>query len=620
MSNVEEGAEELYPDDLYGIIYAHENPEVTIDSRFVFLITPDDVARTIPGFYKFTTTNPFSGTDFITSYEYVQNAANLYPDVAPDTLLDLILPHLKPYTTDQVVIRQTFILAFAGTDLDILAGPKLSSEEKRRIRDDVTVARDNEWAKSQGRINFLDEVFDFASGEAASPEGVRTSVITVTKSDVSYQYPNNEATERLFTITDIPLNQSLTFAANISEDELTGEDLFGSKIYDRARDLDKLLGSIAEYRKKEVGFHLSFYDGDDYRTGIYSPITHRLVIPSTHSAVFTNVVPPDLLPYGESEVNLTVTWTLYRCGIVLELLLHAIMTDTLLRRYLSIDETAAPYSLRLNKNIVFYYPYSADDRRAFEVTISSQRLHSETEIEILDLSGTVRKEKMAAKTRYLNFSVGKVSNREQADGIRYLLNYLITYFKRNLQKDLMQFYKASFPTWKPNYTIVSSAGTGGSGGTLISKLQSINKDIFPKGYARLCLGDRQVDVVTPEEETLLEEEARAQGRPFSSFEFPRKGDRKAGEQVLILTCPSTDNPYVGFRRNYFLSNSKRYPYLPCCYAKDQDKPGTGYRIYMGIEEEIDSIATLTKKNRGKAGKELLKVDRLLKFSQKRSIP
>lgn len=111
----------------------------------------------------------------------------------------------------------------------------------------------------------------------------------------------------------------------------------------------------------------------------------------------------------------------------------------------------------------------------------------------------------------------------------------------------------------------------------ILRLQEQAPDLFVLNYARRCQCPLQPIIVN-------EEEAAA-------WRQRRVGPTMAERQVMPypkdnprwnFVCPDDNNPYPGVKVNNDLPNRDIYPYVPCCFKKDQMTPGVNshYRNYV----------------------------------------
>lgn len=147
------------------------------------------------------------------------------------------------------------------------------------------------------------------------------------------------------------------------------------------------------------------------------------------------------------------------------------------------------------------------------------------------------------------------------------------------------------------------------GGTKINQLKDLAPDLFIEGYARKCQRSYQVTPVPPNEvidlgdgnyvwkdhtflrgTTILERQVMA---------FPPKNPR------FYFACLSDTNPYPGVKENKIAENRHIYPYIPCCFAKNQMDPNANSKYneyYRGRKKEIVQSARIINK---------IKTDRIL---------
>jgi len=112
------------------------------------------------------------------------------------------------------------------------------------------------------------------------------------------------------------------------------------------------------------------------------------------------------------------------------------------------------------------------------------------------------------------------------------------------------------------------------------RLKDIAPDIFLSNYSRECF--KRPTIVSEEEAIRLMETREKQVIPFPIF----------GEAVKrYYVCNHDTHPYPGLRKNK-LENKHKFPYVPCCYIKNQDREGTKLRHYYvqtGIREQQTAV-------------------------------
>jgi hypothetical protein len=99
------------------------------------------------------------------------------------------------------------------------------------------------------------------------------------------------------------------------------------------------------------------------------------------------------------------------------------------------------------------------------------------------------------------------------------------------------------------------------------ELRDIAPEIFLPTYSRKCLNTPTI--ITKEQANVYR-----QSREKQIMEFPVHGESTKRYYV----CEHTTHPYPGLRDNT-LENKKKFPYIPCCYKKDQNREGTKFSYY-----------------------------------------
>lgn len=124
----------------------------------------------------------------------------------------------------------------------------------------------------------------------------------------------------------------------------------------------------------------------------------------------------------------------------------------------------------------------------------------------------------------------------------------------------------------------------------IKRLQEEAPELFVLNYARRCQCPLQPIIVDAEEAEAWKQ--RRVGPMFQERQimpFPRDNPR------WNFVCPDDNNPYPGVKLNTELSNKDIFPYVPCCFKKDQMTEGVNsrYRDYIegkAIDREVGAKA------------------------------
>ena len=100
------------------------------------------------------------------------------------------------------------------------------------------------------------------------------------------------------------------------------------------------------------------------------------------------------------------------------------------------------------------------------------------------------------------------------------------------------------------------------------ELRSIAPDIFLPTYSRKCL--KRPTIITKDQAAYYRRNNEKQ-----VMEFPAHGESIKRYYI----CEHTTHPYPGLRDNT-LDNKRKFPYIPCCYTKNQDREGTKFKYYF----------------------------------------
>jgi len=107
------------------------------------------------------------------------------------------------------------------------------------------------------------------------------------------------------------------------------------------------------------------------------------------------------------------------------------------------------------------------------------------------------------------------------------------------------------------------------------ELRAVAPEIFLPTYSRKCL--KRPTIITKEQAKVYR-----QNKEKQVMEFPAHGESTKRYYV----CDHTSHPYPGLRDNT-LENKKKFPYIPCCYTKDQNREGTKFKYYYAQAQMKD---------------------------------
>jgi len=166
------------------------------------------------------------------------------------------------------------------------------------------------------------------------------------------------------------------------------------------------------------------------------------------------------------------------------------------------------------------------------------------------------------------FIRARIKTRSTIDALRYR-NMIARFFTiYNNEKDgIIHEYRKFIPTFMRDEErrILSRTPTHEEP----KNLRSIAPDLFIPTYSRKCL--KRPTIIS---DTLRSEYERT--KQFEVMQYPIFGE---GTQRNYI-CEHQTHPFPGLRDNK-LENRDQYPYLPCCYTKNQkNKQGSKYMYYF----------------------------------------
>ena len=112
----------------------------------------------------------------------------------------------------------------------------------------------------------------------------------------------------------------------------------------------------------------------------------------------------------------------------------------------------------------------------------------------------------------------------------------------------------------------------------IEELKAQIPELFVDSYADSCQLNAQPVIIPKEGRKAWESETfyyKGEQRNRQTLDYP------PNKPKWIFGCNTRERPFIGVRPSENLSNSKEFPYVPCCYKKDQMDPNlnSDYNVY-----------------------------------------
>jgi hypothetical protein len=172
--------------------------------------------------------------------------------------------------------------------------------------------------------------------------------------------------------------------------------------------------------------------------------------------------------------------------------------------------------------------------------------------------------------KYIRVKIRKARNTESVHIFMNMLSKLFVIYDNNYESIVSEYKKfiPDFGKIEIDDPIILRS----------EKLKDIAPDIFVSGYAKKCIN--KPTIVNDKEA----QEAQDRGQEVMIFPNPNEDSEPRN-----YICNHSKNIYPGLRENP-LKNANKFPFVPCCYVKNQaDTKGSIYRHYFLGEELSEKV-------------------------------
>jgi hypothetical protein len=233
-----------------------------------------------------------------------------------------------------------------------------------------------------------------------------------------------------------------------------------------------------------------------------------------------------------------------------------VMNDPLFSILLNIDEWSK--ATKAKPSIYFYYTQPQNSEYNVSVVMTPKIMNrSDSEFKTLD------PDLFPLNEPYLRIRISNAKNYLSVENFQNSFSKLLELYNKHYDR-MLEFYRKFIP----NFGKIEEISEGKSH----DRLKDIEPEIFLPLYTKKC--NRKPVIV--DRDTALE---KGEGEWMM---FPASPEE--GKQHYYI-CPHKQHKYPGLFVNN-LANRDRFPYLPCCYAKDRRfVKGSNYRKYFEGEKE-----------------------------------
>lgn len=179
---------------------------------------------------------------------------------------------------------------------------------------------------------------------------------------------------------------------------------------------------------------------------------------------------------------------------------------------------------------------------------------------------------------YVKITFLNAYNIKHVEKIKPILDKLFTIYNKNYE-DILEIYQSYMKDFKPSiYEATTDLGK--------LRPKDVAPEIFITNYPRVC--GQQITVVDEEDITTKKEKKKKLYfyNDQQAIKFPKEVSEGEGQYYFV--CNHKSHPYPGVIVNN-LDNKEKYPYLPCCFQKDQiNTRGSHYDVYYNDADVIET--------------------------------
>lgn len=288
--------------------------------------------------------------------------------------------------------------------------------------------------------------------------------------------------------------------------------------------------------------------------------------------------------------------------------LDMVLLEPLMNVYLYVEENIKPFALkkRLDAHYRSIYTDMAEGKTVTDeayisnsasvsVTLTQKTTLADEVVEVMDpVTKVINQARLPAGVPYIHVNISQAESRSTVNDFIPIFQLLMRYYLDNRQHiiDLYQLLlpelaalgpllaqrKRKVVVTEPTILELTKKTTVNRRvNAKIKRLQDQAPDLFVLNYARRCQCPLQPIIVDPNEvEAWKQRRLGPTLQERQIMPFPKDNPR------WNFVCPDDSNPFPGVKLNHDLPNRDKFPYVPCCFKKDQMSIGVNshYRDYV----------------------------------------
>lgn len=301
--------------------------------------------------------------------------------------------------------------------------------------------------------------------------------------------------------------------------------------------------------------------------------------------------------------------------------LDMVLLEPLMNVYLYVEENIKPFALK--KRLDVHYRSIFTDMRegrtnteqayiansaSVSLTLTQRAAVTDEVVEIFNpTTNQVTQGRLEAGFPYIHVNISQAESRSTVDNFIPIFQLLMKYYLEN-QEPISNVYNVLLPeltalgpllaqrlrrivtTDTTILQLTKKTTVNRRLNAKITRLKEQAPELFVLNYPRRCQCPLQPIIIDQNEiDAWRQRRIGPTQQERQIMPFPKDNPR------WNFVCPDDENPYPGVKLNKELSNRFEFPYIPCCFKKDQMSPGANskYRDYVEdrpIQDEVGAKA------------------------------
>lgn len=269
-----------------------------------------------------------------------------------------------------------------------------------------------------------------------------------------------------------------------------------------------------------------------------------------------------------------------------------VLNDELFSRLIKIDDRKKATKMKTGIYIHFYHPTTGH----IKATLTEKLMEKGD-----STMKNVDAEMFEIGVPYIRVKIKNAQDTRSVEIFQTVIGKLFAIYE-NKKDGIIEYYK----NYIPDFGNIIPLEEEDEQVELVHK--KIDPELFASGYTISCNPYRMPTIVT-------EENALKSKQPYMKFPRDRQEDPEVlslprdGENQHHYICKNPAYPFPGLKDNN-LDNSDIFPYVPCCFKKDQSKKPKYMHYYEGKE-----LTSIEKKQNN-----IITTDKSLKYNQFGTLP